>query len=135
MIVYRLEHRDGYGPYVNRLLFINNKVIVLKDELCAVHNDKNHPVPKFIQKGYYCGFHSMGQLREWFDGYLTKLRLAGYHIIIYYAEHYSKDLRQVVFQKATAQRLGKYKIGRQLPSEAKLRKLIKTQNEWQNILL
>ena len=83
--VYRVEHKeDGIGPYRH------NKGSDFYHQINRDHGDENHPADwedGFFEKEinhplsnrhHKFGFLSMGDVKEWFDGYLPSLRKHGF---------------------------------------------------------
>lgn len=103
MKVYRVRHKrikcDGVlaGPY--------RYVTPLHAELKHAHDGcESHPTPKndgiVIEADQYCGFESIDDLLEWFDGWIERLAEAGFEIAEYDIPscHVKKGDYQVVFK-------------------------------------
>lgn len=86
MLIYRLEDKNGTGPYRGKLR--SNKII---EEMYLDHSgtvDRYRPPPPSdgirIESGFlhfFYGFKTEKQLKWWFYGYLTKLKKLGFQIV------------------------------------------------------
>lgn len=111
MLVYRLEHEIGCGPYhcdklKQSLPFYRfNDLNELSQELCDKHSGSvNHPVPDYFSvNGKSCACESLDKLCEWFDGFLEKFARFGYYIAVYDAPNVNCDFNQVIFHKDYAE--------------------------------
>lgn len=86
MLVYRFENERGFGPYCSAGCR-GELQYALQSELCQAHCDGYHR-PVWYIKGFksgemFCGCISIDSLRVWFDGFIDKLFIAGYHIACY----------------------------------------------------
>lgn len=91
MYIYRIEHpQTGDGPYGESL----NDLKLADTSLCKMgweHCDYNHPGmwEEFNKYGvdsprdYYCGFDTIENLKDWFDGWLECLHTNGFEVRIY----------------------------------------------------
>lgn len=85
MRVYRVENCSGCGPY----RYPGTR------EMSNAHNNNPQKYPVFymdididiIQATYYhCGFISIDQLLEWFDGFFTLLSNRGFRVTVWEVE-------------------------------------------------
>ena len=118
MLVYRIEQApQGPGPY--------DKYIQNDDQLmvaCALLNKHNgslkHPTPYLDgirdfdgndwlgSKGNdYCAFASKAQLKQWFNGWFTKLHKAGFVLSVYDAQPVKMGGRQCAFDPRDAKHI------------------------------
>lgn len=86
MLVYRVEMPDGTGPYRSR------NGISPFPAMCREHcGDYQHPAMftdwpfslSEISMDYYCGFHSINQLKNWFEHFLDLILDKGGQILQY----------------------------------------------------
>lgn len=76
------QPRGGYGPYSPE--YAEQLEAMFED-----HGNGEHPGPGddpqlgFIQPGEHCGFATIDQLDEWFDGYHEALQAEGFVISKY----------------------------------------------------
>jgi hypothetical protein len=87
-LFYRVE-RDGVGPYRG----YDGTETKLEEMLCDHGLDYrcNHPTPweepqigsRMDDADYRCGFHSMEQMMEWFDGWGDALAEYGFRVHVY----------------------------------------------------
>lgn len=112
MLVYRVEHkRHRHGPYRCE----NLKTKKCKDLAWALLGDHDsdfeHPCPQeegiLMRERDYCGFISIEQAVEWFDGWLDRLHFAGYCLAVFEVpEDYVKlGERQAVFPRESYKRV------------------------------
>lgn len=95
--VYRVELPDGSGPYVG-LHHINMFHPIMSTHI--VGTCEKHSPPKEIADEQVCGFESMEQLNNWFEGCLDWLFSRGYVISEYQVSDYEKpDDYQILFVK------------------------------------
>lgn len=72
--IYRVEQANGAGPYSWDY----------KDTLSEMFDEHNDASPKqdslleYIDPGEHCGFATLGQLKEWFEGYEDALASLGF---------------------------------------------------------
>lgn len=106
MLVYRVEHIDGHGPY--RLSQYrndyDNPIWSLKDRICWAHDTYRHPTPRedgipFINEDEFCGFDSLEKLKSWFAGFLRDLRKHNFRVAVYNTDDIKFGEKQVVFKK------------------------------------
>lgn len=96
MRVFRVEHKDGKGPYYTRGA-VSEEDKRFRRALGSAHDDDSHPafwdvmgrtsIP-FTQTDeeiadYYCACDSLEQLIRWFDGFWGPLSYFGYFIASY----------------------------------------------------
>ncbi len=88
MHVFRVETLDGNGPYQTSNLSEEQRTQLL--EMYDDHSDiAEHPSPWLdrylgdIKKDEYCGFVSVGQLRQWFNGWLDILTEQEFVVTVY----------------------------------------------------
>lgn len=126
MLVYRIEHSvSRIGPYHCALPhdYPNRNMAVavsnLTDALQAAHSTlaavTTHPtmyadVLVRTDEDLYCGFTSIAQLLEWFDGFMADLHSAGYIVCVYESEHVFHGSRQVAFDRARSSLVRTIKI-------------------------
>ncbi|MDG4783283.1 hypothetical protein O7614_26855 [Micromonospora sp. WMMD961] len=115
VIVYRIEDRDGRGPYNNYPMdFKRNKII---RELCKIHaSPTTHPAGQLdgitsdngFTVDHYFGFINKASLARWFTGWGERLTEAGFYVSTFAAR--SEDIlhgrKQIAFAKGRARYLG-----------------------------
>lgn len=110
MLVFRLEHENGIGPYrcLGSERFTQkedwDELLELSNELHLQHgfSDK-HPAPSYFDVvGKSCGCKSFDLLCEWFGDFLDKFAKFGYHIAVYDAILAKSTAEQIVFDKKYA---------------------------------
>lgn len=103
MLVYRIQDKDGYGPFSNGFYATTPKF--------KRHNtDQIHPTPfeegllnpANIDKDYHCGFSSRNRLNKWFAGIQKELAYGGFVIAVYQVDqqHVKRGQIQLVFRKS-----------------------------------
>lgn len=110
MIVYRVEHSDGHGPYNFSTAegeIRTGDMAELNARLCVAHNDSAHPSPREDNvpncMGWtipgVCGFESLSALAAWFEGWGQELADHGFMIKVFEidAQWVSAGNRQLVF--------------------------------------
>jgi hypothetical protein len=123
MLVYRVEHPDGAGPYgsAGGRSYREN---VFGRELCIRHSDERHPAPwadgiNFMTEDDFCALVSEERLREWFDDSWEDLSSLGYFLRVYdVADKLVKvgESGQCVFKKHRATLVREEIIGRPVKS-------------------
>lgn len=118
MLIYRLEHLNGAGPYHcedMKFKISMEKWIELDElsqELCNTHtNSPKHPIPNWgftIDRS--CGCESFDKLCEWFDGFLERFAKFGYVISVYESTDVKLDFNQVAFSKKNSELVERIKI-------------------------
>ena len=104
MRVFRIESGLGHGPYSRP-----SDVEDWWDSslIGRRHRNEKHPAP--WQEGLevndrFCGFAVIENLKDWFRGWRTKLRRAGFFMTIYEVPHGACEIgeRQLVFDRDQA---------------------------------
>lgn len=108
MLVFRIEHANGGGPYREYL----DKHPSTSSRLQKHHNGSDaHPVaPEDCLVGWghklQCGFTSLSQLREWFRGQFGFLDNHGCKLVMYQTTETPEiGLRQCLFDVKSSKRL------------------------------
>jgi hypothetical protein len=90
MLVYRVENSEGGGPYTFYSFDKADKAVVaVSNALKEAHNESHHHPPphsdgiSFVRHYERCGFVSIEDLVQWFDGWLQKLHDVGFRMAIY----------------------------------------------------
>ena len=104
MLIYRIA-KDGYGPYQYYRFGRSKakKYLKLSADMGMRHNrSADHPIPPIIlfNGNKVCGFESLDQLKEWFDGFLPRLHRLGFKIYVYKKRKFEKYVNQVLFRKS-----------------------------------
>jgi hypothetical protein len=126
-LVYRVENKNGLGPY--RYVLGHQKAKSLQ-KMTEHHNlSSDHPAPysdcrREMSKGDFCGFLSKPQLLQWFKGYLRALEKEGFFLAVYAPARLlarsKRGSRQVIFKKPNRQPRAKMKIAKaDIPLKAK----------------
>lgn len=105
MLVYRVEHYEkNFGPYATSRMPCSHWPLAY--ELCDKHNgSRNHPVAEWIGIDEFCGFSSLQQMKNWFNGFIKKLHKYNYRISVYDCpdDKVKKyDDKQIVFVRSKA---------------------------------
>ena len=130
MVVYRLEHSNGIGPYQydQHLELIAgswakiakyHEYLDLLADMGRTHKRETHPSPEhdgincddFRRDQHFCGCKSLDDLQEWFGGFLPKLLNFGFKINRYEVakNKVAEGKHQVVFDKIAAKKLAEQK--------------------------
>lgn len=115
MLVYRIQDKDGYGPFSNGFYATTSKF--------KKHNDDQiHPTPfeeglldkDNIDKDYHCGFSSKNRLNKWFTGIQKELTAGGFVIAVYQVDqqHVKRGETQLVFRKSKSKFIKAERIAR-----------------------
>lgn len=102
--VWRLENKDGNGPYIPGP---GERLKAVMRDLHASHKNMTHPSPfvdnirNFDWTNEFCGFRTRRDLEEWFDGFMPRLYRAGFRMVRYDipADRVRNGTRQVVFKR------------------------------------
>ena len=113
MKVLRIQGQNGYGPYYDPPISLENH---LKYHNCDL---KNRPTPqndingRWIEDHEYCGFSNLNQLKSWFNC-ADRRALADnlYEITVWDCpDDLADDIgRQVLFQKEKSYMVGKFNM-------------------------
>jgi hypothetical protein len=91
MLIYRIENKDGEGPYWCRFDFpYKHPILTMGEDHCA--DPVNHPSAskEMMKLGYaedeftkhhVCGFGSIDQMVQWFDSWLNQLEEWGFYLV------------------------------------------------------
>ena len=96
MIVYRVENKEGCGPY-----YIDDSWFG-RAWICDAHNFKDH-TPNVqsdiigFEDGMLCGFTSLENLEIWFSGWLDLLIFVGFRVVKYDVIGYLGGEKQICF--------------------------------------
>lgn len=107
MIVFRVEHSSGHGPFYGIAQFIDKSVY---DELLPCMEEffgdfSNHPIPdREMCKDSHIGCISLSELAEWFnhERMCEILTANGFHISIYKVKKVIHGTKQLSFMKKNA---------------------------------
>lgn len=126
MLIYRVEHTDGNGPYSSRGADDTYRSFELREwagSLCWKHNDEAHPGPSADGIGYMdevevCGFVSRQKLTSWFREEMEALARFGFKIKVYDvpASAVRKGQRQCVFNRFEASLVEELSITYRVPT-------------------
>lgn len=103
MLIYRVEDDAMNGPYRGHpVLFAGNRSY-------TVHSNMDtHPIPSFdmIPNGF-CGFASLTQFYNWFNGDIKTLVKEGFHLVVLELDDLCVNVgeRQVTFPSREAAKL------------------------------
>lgn len=104
MRVFRIESKAGDGPYSRP-----NDVADWwsSGELARCHRTEKHPTPQregLLVHDRICGFVVIENLKEWFRGWRSKLRKAGFFMAIYEVPVKACEIgeKQLVFDRDQA---------------------------------
>lgn len=108
MIIYRIEHNDGIGPYFKQA-----------GQWCEQnHCNDFHPSPEMeglpLDYDYYCGFKNKKSLTKWFNSKeLKNLKELGFKLVKYkvHPKYVHVGKYQVIFNKKKAKLFIKKEIG------------------------
>lgn len=117
MRVYRLEDRDGEGPYRSPYTDLRQQMMDEHDNEWRgnEYQSTKHPSAGrdflWFQAGVdYCGFASPGEVSRWFEGYLDGLLAEGYVIAEYEIDpakvKHGRESDQLAFPLREAERIG-----------------------------
>jgi hypothetical protein len=98
MLVYRVEHPEGGGPYIGEHAI---------GDLGFRHCDPDHPPPidDGIGRvgGWNCGFESVRHFQQWFNpDERQELKDRGFVLMSFHAAEVRKGRRQVLFDRDAA---------------------------------
>jgi hypothetical protein len=100
MLLYRIEDKDGIGPYRTNIRSARR----FSEEISDVHTGcRKHPVmyPKDTFEIGRCAMGSLPLLHEWFRGFLGKLKYHKFKVAIYrvskHSDRHTGDNRQYTF--------------------------------------
>ena len=106
--VYRVENEEGVGPYAGNacedMRYYHNSVACYRSHPSPFNDGLGSPWEKnecLWNRDMVFGFPSLARLYTWFDGFITDLHNAGYHIAVYQCRkgRYAMSKKQVVFYK------------------------------------
>lgn len=111
MIVYRIENKEGKGPYQDQSYGPLSK-------LCWSHNNSNYPdlcqdfyglVSFDYNFDFVFGFQSRQLYKSWFGGFITLMRSHGFKLSKYEIDPekiiVGKSGKQIIFRKSDAMKL------------------------------
>jgi hypothetical protein len=118
--IYRIENKEGIGPYCNRFVYPdeteeheNMRNLISKigytHSSCDTHPGKGEDFTRSIadDKSYYLACQTFDKLKEWFDEFLEVLLKTGYFNVVEYVVPENSLIsgysgRQCVFNKELA---------------------------------
>lgn len=111
MLVYRVEHPEGGGPYIGP-----NSI----GDLGLRHCDPDHPNPVEDGisggKGWNCGFESLAQFQAWFSrAERQELKDRGFVLMSFHAAEARKGEKQIVFDRYLAKHDQTFDVTTALP--------------------
>lgn len=121
MIIYRIEHSDGIGPYINDLVFDITGINYINWCKESHNNNKRTPAPHIDINGismvnsdlYIYGFKNKSQLMSWFlKEELINLDNMGFKVAIYNCDEFLTGDKQVAFIKDKSKLMTKFAIHR-----------------------
>lgn len=107
MLIFRVEHNEvPCGPYrIDHYFYgddpFRKDVIALCYDLCMKHSGNDHrPVPRYTQfrtDKDVCGFTSLDELLDWFEGFDQRLKENNFSVKVYESYDYNEVKKQVLF--------------------------------------
>jgi hypothetical protein len=99
MLVYRVEHPEGGGPYIGPRSIC---------DLGMRHCDGDHPPPveDGISRvgGWNCGFASLAHFQQWFNrDERQELKDRGFVLMTFHADKVREGRKQLIFDREMAQ--------------------------------